>query len=723
MNKPILLLLALLPPFFHLQAQTDSTRRVQLPEIKIKIARPLPLNENLPDVHEFSISAGRKSHLLRLDNRSADLTGGYYRQVFAKVAGITLWENDGSGIQTSVASRGLSPNRSWEFNMRQDGADLAAEAFGYPEAYYTPPLEAVDRIEITRGAASLAFGPQFGGVLNYQLRKARPGAPLRFTSSQTLGSFGTFNSFQSVSGSTGKFFWTGWFHHRNSEGWRDNSRYFTRSGFLGLGYSIKPGLVLEGNITLFNMQSQQAGGLFDSELKTNTRLSHRSRNWLSTPWNMASLSLRQELSENWNYEVKLFGNYSDRNSVGFVKALTFADTINSISGTYNPRQVDRDAYRNAGLEFRNIFHWQLAGKKQSLSTGLRAYQGKTLRKSGGTGNTGSAYDLELKGDYSKNLRYETRNLALFAEQLLQLGAGFSISPGARMEYIANNRQGRIAPGTDLPEDSKNRLVPLLGIAASWKGINGLEVYGNYSQAYRPVTFSELTPAATTETIDPDLLDSKGFNAELGIRGQLPGYSGGPVLSYDVTAFFLDYKNRIGLLGNLRTNIGNSQSKGIEALLEFRPLALFSENGADAPELSLFASGCFMNAAYTDWKDKTADRSGKKVEYAPKITLRSGLQMQWKGLSFSATWNYCDEVYTDALNTESASSNAQSGRLPSWQTLDLSASLGFLSHYQLKLGANNLMDARYATRRSGGYPGPGLLPAQGRNVYAGFSVNF
>jgi Fe(3+) dicitrate transport protein len=37
--------------------------------------------------------------------------------------------------------------------------------------------------------------------------------------------------------------------------------------------------------------------------------------------------------------------------------------------------------------------------------------------------------------------------------------------------------------------------------------------------------------------------------------------------------------------------------------------------------------------------------------------------------------------------------------------------------------NNLSDERYFTRRAGGYPGPGILPADGRNVYFSVGVKF
>ena len=65
---------------------------------------------------------------------------------------------------------GLSPNRSWDFNVRQNGYDISADPYGYPEAYYNPQLQAVQRIEIVRGHGALQYGPQFGGMVNYILR-------------------------------------------------------------------------------------------------------------------------------------------------------------------------------------------------------------------------------------------------------------------------------------------------------------------------------------------------------------------------------------------------------------------------------------------------------------------------------------------------------------------------------------------------------------------------
>ena len=87
-----------------------------LQDIKVVASRGVRGNEHLAEVDGYTINATKKNELVRLDNIDADLAMNNSRQIFGRVPGISVWESDGSGIQTSIASRGLSPNRSWEFN-------------------------------------------------------------------------------------------------------------------------------------------------------------------------------------------------------------------------------------------------------------------------------------------------------------------------------------------------------------------------------------------------------------------------------------------------------------------------------------------------------------------------------------------------------------------------------------------------------------------------------
>jgi len=48
-------------------------------------------------------------------------------------------------------------------------------------------------------------------------------------------------------------------------------------------------------------------------------------------------------------------------------------------------------------------------------------------------------------------------------------------------------------------------------------------------------------------------------------------------------------------------------------------------------------------------------------------------------------------------------------------MDVSLSYNW-RNFTLYTGINNLADKKYFTRRADGYPGPGILPADKRNLY-------
>ena len=366
--KPLFLILfAIFIAFSTAFSQkNDSIKIIILKEIPILENKWLGEIERMPDIKENVIYAGKKTEVIQLDKINADLSTNNTRQVFAKVPGMSVWENDGSGIQAGVAARGLSPNRSWEFNVRQNGYDISSEAFGYPETYYTPPMEALKKIEVTRGAASLQFGPQFGGLINYQLKKGNPNKPISFETQQTVGSYGLLNTYNAIGGTYKKFSYYGFLHHRSSEGWRNNSRYSIYTGYFSANYQLTKKIKIEGEYTKMNYQSQQPGGLTDADYAENNRQSFRERNWFSAPFNVASLTIIYNISASVNFQIKSFATIAERNSVGFTKSITTKDSINPTTLDYNARQVDRDNYKNYGTEARVAVKYNLLGKTAFL---------------------------------------------------------------------------------------------------------------------------------------------------------------------------------------------------------------------------------------------------------------------------------------------------------------------------------------------------------------------
>jgi Fe(3+) dicitrate transport protein len=275
---------------------------------------------------------------------------------------------------------------------------------------------------------------------------------------------------------------------------------------------------------------------------------------------------------------------------------------------------------------------------------------------------------------------------------------------------------------------------LLGFGGEYHLTRSTELYTNFSQAYRPVLISDLTPPATTDVIDPNLQDARGYNFDLGYRGNI-----GDFLNFDASFFYLNYADRIGTLTQtaadgtrfqFRTNLGTSVSQGVEAFVEFDPITAFVGNSSIG-YIHLFASLAYINAAYQDFERTSisngeivvSNLAGNQVENAPRKINRYGATYRYK--DFSMTWQLSDiaETFSDASNSVEPNAAATSGLIPAYVVQDLSAGYTYKKKYSLKSGVNNLADAAYFTRRAGGYPGPGIMPAEGRTFYMSFGVKF
>jgi Fe(3+) dicitrate transport protein len=79
------------------------------------------------------------------------------------------------------------------------------------------------------------------------------------------------------------------------------------------------------------------------------------------------------------------------------------------------------------------------------------------------------------------------------------------------------------------------------------------------------------------------------------------------------------------------------------------------------------------------------------------------------------------MFTDANNTSTPTANGQNGLIPAYNVWDFTATYRLNEQFSIKAGVNNLTDERYFTRRAGGYPGPGLLPADGRSFWLSLNV--
>jgi Fe(3+) dicitrate transport protein len=255
-------------------------------------------------VEGTAIYAAKKTELIELALLTGNKSGNAARQVYAQVAGLNVWESDGAGLQLGIGGRGLSPNRTSNFNTRQDGYDIAADALGYPESYYTPPVEALERIEVVRGAASLQYGTQFGGLLNFVMRKPPTAEGLSGQSRSTVGSFGYLGQYTELGFIKGEWSGLGLYQFRRTDGWRENSGFDQHTAYTQLTW--QPAEAHQLSLALTHMQylAQQPGGLTDAGFDADPRVSQRARNWFAVDWNVASLRYEFTISPAARLEIR-----------------------------------------------------------------------------------------------------------------------------------------------------------------------------------------------------------------------------------------------------------------------------------------------------------------------------------------------------------------------------------------------------------------------------------
>src|ERR1700709_2461893 len=128
-----------LPSNRHTPARTDTVPVKTLDSVKVRTSVPAFGVTRLKDVDGAGIYAGKKSEVIVLKDITANTATNNSRQIYSKVARLNISENDGgAGIQLAIGGRGLDPNRTSNFNTRQNGDDISADALGYPQSYHTP---------------------------------------------------------------------------------------------------------------------------------------------------------------------------------------------------------------------------------------------------------------------------------------------------------------------------------------------------------------------------------------------------------------------------------------------------------------------------------------------------------------------------------------------------------------------------------------------------------
>lgn len=683
----------------------------------------------LRGVESMGIYEGKKSEVITPDQLVANLSTNNARQVYSRVAGLNIWENEGGGLQLNIGGRGLDPNRTSNFNVRQNGHDISADALGYPESYYTPPIEAVGKIQIVRGAASLQYGTQFGGLINFVMKKPVQDRKLEVVARQSAGSFGFYNAFTSASGTVGKLSYYTFFQYKRADGWRANSKFNNYTAYADLDYKLGEKTTIGLDLTHMHYLAKQPGGLSDAMFRQDPRQTNRERNWFQVNWNMAAIHFDHRFNAANEFNLRVFGLAANRYSLGFRPNRVATIDDNS------ERDLIKGDFTNWGAEARYLKRYFLAKKMSVLLLGSRYYYGynHNLQGMGSKGKDADFKFVEPDRFITYDYRFPNRNISLFAENIFYLSDRLSITPGLRFEYIKTTADGyygniardlagnviNISRTDEYRTNGRNFL--LAGVGISYKPHSHVELYGNMSQNYRSITFSDMRIANPSSVIDPNLKDEKGYSIDLGVRSHQTA-----LYNYDVSLFYLNYNNRIGEVQfsdesnrvlRLRGNVGQAIIMGIESYAEADLLRL-ARGENDHWSGVLFANAAFISSEYKH--SEIPGVQGNQVEFVPKVNIKTGLRLGYKKLKGSFQFTHLTDQFSEATNATDGGVSSVVGLIPAYKIMDVSLSYEW-KRFRAEGSVNNLANEMYFTRRATGYPGPGILPSDGRGFYLTLQV--
>ena len=682
--------------------------------------------ERLKDFEETYVYAGKKNEVILMDLSMANLASNNARQVYSQIPGINIFQNDDAGLQLNIGGRGLNPNRSSNFNTRQNNYDISADALGYPESYYTPANEGLQEIQILRGAASLQYGTQFGGLVNFIMKKPNQEKKLEIITRNTLGTNGLYTNFTSTSYKKNNFSYFGFINYKKGDGFRENSEFNSINYYQNFNFEINEKIKITADLTYLNYLAHQAGGLSDIMFRDNPFQSNRERNWFDINWFLYNLKYIYKVNDGLNLSLNFFGLEAKRNSLGFR-----TNRVDQIDPG-EERDLIKGDFSNYGFEGRILKNYKIKNKKNYLLLGFKIYNSNSMSEQGpGSGNSTADFEFDFNNypNYvnQSKYRYPNKNFALFGENIFYLNENLSITPGFRYENIVTKNIGfyrRIntdAAGNVIynerfdENDSRKRSFLLLGLGIGYKVNIDLDLYSNFSQNYRSVTFADISIINPAYAINPNIDDEKGYTFDFGLRGKVKD-----IMSFDSSLFALIYRDRIGFVqrvfpdGNVKSergNVGNAQILGFENLIDFNLKKILSLNNNN--EMNFFINYSFINSKYLESEEIGIE--GKSVEFVPDHNLKTGIKYGFKNLSINFQYLYMSSQFTDSSNAINGNLSGVIGEIPSYRIADLSFSYN-AKKISYEFGVNNLLDEKYFTRRATGYPGPGIIPSAPRNYY-------
>lgn len=641
-------------------------------------------------------------------------------EALRKVAGVHVRDEEGFGLRPNIGIRGVNPTRSTKVLLLEDGIPVTYAVYGDNASYYHPPIDRFERIEVLKGGAQIAYGPQtIGGAVNYVTPKppSVPGGSVSFLG----GNRNFLNAHGTVGGTFGRTGVVLDLMRKQGDGARENLDFRLNDVTLKVVQPVgsRQTWTLRGNY--YGEDSTITySGLREDEYAANPRGNPFANDAFygdrigTSATNASALGANAVLTTNvyWSTFKRHWWRQSSNSAQRPNDAADpLCGGMANLSTTCGNEGRLRQ-YHSWGVEPRIRVAHRLLGVTSETDFGVRAHWERQDRVQQNGATPTARAGVVVEDNWRTNEAYSG-----FVENRF-LAGGWTITPGVRVEHVGFMRTNRLANGgLGVTGDTRlTRVIPGIGVAHT-TGERVTLFAGAHRGFAPPRTEDIISNTGGLVDLDPEL----SWNYEAGVRSNVR-----PGVSVDTTFFRMDYDNQVvpaslaGGVGATLTNGGQTLHQGVELRAQ-----------VDTAPITNSAHDIYLRVAYT-WLPTarfTGRRfsnisgfsgtsvSGNRLPYAPEQMAVVGVGYMVNTVDVMLEGVYTGAQFGDDLNTVTPTPDGQRGLLPSNTVVNATVNYS-LSRSTLFVTVKNLFDSLYMVDRS-----RGILPGMPRLVQAGLRLRF
>ena len=546
-------------------------------------------------------------------------------------------------IRQPITTKGL-------FLYLEDGIPIRTTGVFNHNALLEINMAAVKNIEIIRGSYSSLFGSEaIGGAVNFITANpsALPTATVGFRQNNNGYSRFDFSASNTVN-NTG-FYFSG-YKSKIEDGIRSYGDYEKETFTTKITHRFNDKLFWTNTFTYVDYFSEMSGSIGLDKFLAKDYTSNHTFTFRDANTKRMSSTLKYDWTDDSNTSLSFFfrDNTMRQNP-------SYRISNRAANDSYTKGELNNNSFKSYGFIAQHNFKTN-DRLKLSIGTSLdsspntfKADRISVYRNAEGVFESYTPTAISLS-----NYKTDLLNLAVYLSGEYVLTEDFRFNfglRGDRFHYNFKNRIGTSASSFKAPNTKNNfsSLTPRLGV--SWKKIENLGMYANYSKGVVAPSVGDLYKKVEVPFLEPAVFN----NFEVG-----SWFSSLDRKFYtDFAVYYLKGNNEVVSVRTIQDGVDTSENRNAGETEHYGVEYLFNYHATS--ELDFRLNGSYARHKYLDFTTKIEEGnaavsySGKDMPGAPKWIANTEVIYSpnfIKGLRLALEMQFVDKYYTDQANTVS-----------------------------------------------------------------------